>query len=261
MELTSSATSEKLTNRALTVGKSIASLVVLLIVWEIVTQLGLIHRQFLPPVSNISMTFYDLTVSGEMIHHTQLTVRRALAGLAISAVVGVAVGVSCSHSAIVNWFWDPILKIGYPAPEISFIPVFMLWFGFGDMSKIILVAVGCFWPVAVNAREATRNINERYLWSARMMGTSGPGLIWKVTLPAASPGILTGLQIALPIALIITFIFEMLAGGGGLGHLQIQGVRRFKPTRVYAAIFAIMIVGLVLDRLLRYVRGRVLSWE
>lgn len=261
MELNSATRSGALTAGFVSIAKSIASLVVLLILWEVVTQMGMVHRQFLPPVTDVLVTFRDLTMSGEMTHHAQLTVRRALAGWAIAAIVGTAVGVVSAQSDLMNWFWDPILKIGYPIPEISFIPIFMLWFGFGDQSKIILVAVGCFWPIAVNARTATREINERYLWSARMMGTSGLRMLWKVKLPAASPGIISGLQIALPIALIITFIFEMLAGGGGLGHLQIQGVRRFNPDQVYAAIFGIMIVGLVLDRLLRYARRILLSWE
>jgi NitT/TauT family transport system permease protein len=146
-------------------------------------------------------------------------------------------------------------------PVISLIPVFMLWFGIGDISKIILVAVGAFWPVALNTRDATRTVDENLIWSARMMGTSDRRLLWRIVMPAAAPGIITGIQIALPISLIVTFIFEMIAGGGGLGHLQIQGFRNFQSTQVYAAIFAIMVIGLGLDRLLRAFREWVLSWE
>ncbi|WP_313689968.1 ABC transporter permease [Halobellus marinus] len=113
--------------------------------------------------------------------------------------------------------------------------------------------------MAVNARNSTQNVDENLLWSARMMETSDRKLLWKVIIPVSAPGILTGIQIALPISLIITFIFEMVAGGG-LGYLEIRGVRGFDSPQVYTAIFAIRIVGLTLDRALRVVRRRLLAW-
>lgn len=242
------------------VGKSVYSLVIVLVLWEVVAQLGLVYHYFLPPLSEILMLFYDLTVSGVMLSQATLTLKRAFLGLFIACFFGVVVGVLCARSRYVEWFFDPIITLGYPVPVISLIPVFMLWFGIGDVSKIILVAVGCFWPVAINARNATRAVDENLIWSARMMGTSDRRLLWRVVLPAAAPGILTGIQIALPISLIITFVFEMVAGGGGLGALEIQGVRSFESAQVYAAIFAIMLIGLVLDRGLRFLRRRILSW-
>ena len=93
-----------------------------------------------------------------------------------------------------------------------------------------------------------------------MMETSDRKLLWKVIVPVSAPGILTGIQIALPISLIITFIFEMVAGRGGLGYLEIRGVRGFESPQVYAAIFAIVLVGLTLDRLPRALRRRLLAW-
>ncbi|QLG28794.1 ABC transporter permease [Halorarum halophilum] len=245
---------------AVSVGKSIYSLVIVLVLWELVAQFGLIHYYFLPPLSDILLRFYELTVSGEMLYNAYLTLRRALVGLAIASVLGIVVGILCARNAAVNWFFDPIIKIGYPVPIISLIPVFMLWFGIGDVSKIIMVAVGTFWPVAVNARDSTRQVEQNLVWSARMMGTGNGRLLRRVILPAAAPGILTGLQIAMPLSLIITFVFEMVAGGGGLGALEIEGVRSFESTQVYAAIIAIMLVGIGLDRILRFARGRLLHW-
>ena len=240
---------------------SVYSLILVLVLWELVAQLGLIYYNFLPPLSDIFALFYELTVSGRMIEETILTLKRALAGLAIGTVVGIPIGVLTARNRAFEWFWNPVIAVAYPVPVISLIPVFMLWFGIGDSSKIILVAVATVWPVALNARDAARSVDESLVWSARMMGTPDRRLLWRVVIPAAAPGILTGLQIALPIAFIATFIFEMIAGGGGLGHLQILGARQFKSPQVYAAIFAIMIVGLVFDRALRVVRGWILSWE
>ncbi|MFB6268734.1 MAG: ABC transporter permease [Halobacterium sp.] len=242
------------------VAKSFYSLAIVLVLWEAVTQMGYIHYYFLPPLSEVLTRFVELTMNGEMLHNAYLTLKRAFIGLAIASVLGVAVGVLTARNAVADWFFDPIIKIGYPVPIISLIPVFMLWFGIGDTSKIIMVAVGTFWPIAVNAREAARQVEQNLVWAARMMGTSDWKLLYRVIIPAASPGIMTGLQIALPLSLIITFVFEMLVGGGGLGALEIEGVRSFESEQTYAAIIAIMLVGLALDRLLGFARNYLLRW-
>jgi len=247
-------------SRVIDIGKSIYSLVILLVLWEVVGQLGLIHYYFLPPLSAIIARFIELTLNGQMLYNAYLTLYRALIGLAIASVFGVIVGVLSARNDLVDWFFDPIIKIGYPIPIISLIPVFMLWFGIGDISKIIMVAVGTFWPVAINARDSTRQVQTNLIWSAQMMGTSDRRLLWRVIMPAALPGILTGFQIAMPLSLIITFVFEMVAGGGGLGALEIAGVRSFQSEQVYAAIIAIMFIGIALDRALRITRNRLLHW-
>lgn len=248
------------TETAISAGKSTYSLILFLILWEAVTRAGLIYPYFLPPLSAVLLTFWELTSSGEMLMATYLTIRRAFGGLLIAIAFGVPIGLLSARRRSVGWFFNPIIAIGYPVPIIALIPVFTLWFGIGDVAKIGLVALGSFWPIAVNTRNSTQNVDENLIYSARMMGTSERQLLWKVIVPVSAPGIITGIQIALPISLIITFIYEMVAGGGGLGYLEIQGVRGFDSTQVYAAIFAIMIVGFILDRGLRMLRGHLLNW-
>lgn len=260
MDVTADANPRFDLSKAVETLKSVYSLIIVLVLWETVAQLGLIHYYFLPPLSDILIRFVELTLNGKMLYNAYLTLMRALVGLAIASVFGVIVGVLSARNDLVDWFFDPIIKIGYPVPIISLIPVFMLWFGIGDISKIIMVAVGTFWPVAINARDSTRQVETNLIWSAKMMGTSDRRLLHRVVMPAALPGILTGFQIAMPLSLIITFVFEMVAGGGGLGALEIAGVRSFESTQVYAAIIAIMLIGIALDRLLRIARGRLLHW-
>ncbi|SFS91973.1 ABC transporter permease [Halostagnicola kamekurae] len=239
---------------------SIYSLVLVIVLWEIIGQFGLVYYYFLPPISDIFLELYELTASGVMVHHAYLTVRRAVIGLVIACTLGVLVGVLAARVRVMAWFWNPIIEIGYPVPIIALIPVFLFWFGSGDFSKIVLVIIGCFWPVAINARNATRDIDKNLIWSARMMGTSDRELIRKVVLPAAAPGIISGIQIALPLSLIITFVFEMTAGGGGLGFLEISGVRDFNSAQTYATLIVMMVIGFAFDRGLVLTRSRILRW-
>ena len=241
-------------------GKGLVSLVVVLVAWEAAAQMELVRPYFLPPLSEILVRFVELTADGTMLEHGYLTIRRAILGLVIACTLGVVVGVLSARSRVMGWFWDPIIEVGYPVPVIALIPVFLFWFGTGDRPIIALVTVGCFWPVAINARNATRDVDENLVWSARMMGTSDRQLLRKVIVPAAAPGIISGIQIALPISLIITFVYEMVAGTSGLGYLEIRGVRSFDSVQVYASLIAIMILGFVFDRGLRMLRARLLEW-
>jgi NitT/TauT family transport system permease protein len=160
----------------------------------------------------------------------------------------------------IRWFFDPIVAVGLSVPTLTLVPAFILWFGIGHESKILLVALSSVWSMAVSTYNGARHVDQRLVWSARAMGTPEGKLLWKVVLPAAMPYIFNGMQVALPIALIVAFVFEMVAGGGGLGFLEIMAARFFKSPDLFAALFAILLVGVALDRLLRVIRSRVLVW-
>lgn len=237
------------------------SLVLLVILWELVTQLEMIHYNFLPPLSDIIHFLWVETIDGNMLYHTYLTLRRALVGLALAVILAVPIGVLAGRNALFEWFWSPVIAVMYPVPAITLIPLFRLWFGFGENAYIYLIAWACFWPIALNARDAAREVDKSLIWSGRMMGTSDTRMLWRVVIPAAAPGIITGIQIGLPVAFIAAFIFEMLAHGDGLGGFQMAGARRFVAPQVFAAIVAIMVVGMICDRGLRILRRWLLRWE
>ena len=121
---------------------------------------------------------------------------------------------------------------------------------------LLLVALSCVWSMAVSTYNGARNVDTLLIWSARAMGTPESKLLWKIVVPAAMPFIWNGMQVALPISLIVAFVFEMVAGGGGLGFQEIMAARFFKSPELFAALFAILLVGFALDRLLRTLRAR-----
>lgn len=228
--------------------------------WEVVARSGVVPFFFLPPLSVIAVTFWAEVWDGVLIREAAVTVFRAASGFAIAVGAGVTLGIGMARFRPVRWFFDPIVAVGLSVPTLTLVPAFILWFGIDHQSKILLVALSSVWSVAVSTYNGARHVDQRLVWSARAMGTPEGKLLWKVVLPAATPYIFNGMQVALPISLIVAFVFEMVAGGGGLGFLEIMAARFFKAPELYAALFAILLVGVALDRLLRLIRSRVLVW-
>jgi len=236
------------------------SLLLVGVAWEIVARAGLVPFFFLPPLSVIASTFLAQLADGVLVQEAGVTIFRALSGFTIAVVAGVALGIGMARFKIIHWFFDPIVAVGLSVPTLTLVPAFILWFGIGHVSKILLVALSCVWPMAVSTENGARHVDRRLVWSARVMGTPEGKLLWKIVIPAATPYIFNGMQVALPISLIVAFVFEMVAGGGGLGFLEIMAARFFKAPELFAALFAILIVGFAFDRVLRVIRSRVLVW-
>src|SRR6202043_4259127 len=137
-----------------------------------------------------------------------LTLYRAMTGFVIATIGGIALGAAMSRIRWVHWFFDPIISVGFPMPKIAFLPVVMLWLGVYDVSKITMIAVEAIFPVVTATIVGIRGVERELLWSARNMGAGERELLWQIALPAALPQIITGLQVALPIALIVAVVPE-----------------------------------------------------
>jgi ABC-type nitrate/sulfonate/bicarbonate transport system permease component len=137
----------------------------------------------------------------------------------------------------------------------------MLWFGTGHASKIVLVALTCYFPIVMSTYVGARQIPPRFVWSAQSMGTSGPRLLWRIVLPASAPFIFSGIRVAVPLAVIVDFVAEMVGGGGGLGYALIFGYRFLQTTTVFSALVAVLLFGLALDRGLLFLRRKLLPWD
>lgn len=247
--------------KALNIFNLFYSLLIVSVAWEIVGRSGIVPFFFLPPLSIIAYTFITQIAIGELIQHAWVTIYRALAGFALAAVLGVMIGLGMARLKLAHWFFDPIVALGLPLPPLVFVPLFIHWFGIGSESKILLVAFGCVFPIAVSTYNGAKNVDRLLLWSARMMGTGERKIMWKVVIPAATPFIYNGLRVALPISLIIAFVFEMVAASDGLGFLEVYSARFFRAPEMFSALFAIMIIGLTFDKLVQKIGLRFLRWH
>jgi ABC-type nitrate/sulfonate/bicarbonate transport system permease component len=242
-------------------GAGTFSILLLLVAWEAFARSGKVTPFMLPPFSAVVERIYADAVGGDLWINLGLTVYRALTGFFIAAVGGIALGAAMSRNAIVRWFFDPIISVGFPMPKIAFLPIIMLWLGLYDFSKISIVVFDAIFPVVTATLAGVAGVEKELLWSARNLGASERELTWQIALPAALPQILTGLQVALPISLIVAIIAEMAMGGYGLGGAM-MGASRFADSRgVFAGIVEIAIVGYVLIKTMALFRRRLLLWH
>ena len=237
------------------------SILLLLATWEALARSGTFTHYQLPAFSEVVVRIWDDAADGDLWINTGLTLYRALTAFCICAVGGVIIGMAMSRNVIANWFFDPIVSVGFPMPKIAFLPVVILWLGVFDLSKITIVVIDAIFPVIAATVIAIRGVERELIWSARNMGATDRELMWQVVLPAALPQILTGLQVALPISMIVAVVAEMLMGGYGLGGAMMTASRFADSRGVFAGIVEIAIVGYVLIKLMALIRRRLLIWH
>ncbi len=175
----------------------------LLVGWEALARSGAFTSFVLPAFSLVAERIWSDFTSGELAINTALTLYRGMAGFLIAAVGGVALGMAMSRSIGIRWFFDPIISVGFPMPKIAFLPIMILWLGLYDVSKISMVALDAIFPVVTATIAGIQGVERELIWSARNMGAKERELLPQVVLPAALPMIMTGLQVALPIAMIV----------------------------------------------------------
>ncbi len=237
------------------------SIVALAVAWELLARSGMFTPFQLPALSNVGLRIWSDVTSGEFAINAGLTLYRAMTGFFICAVLGVLIGMAMSRNAIAHWFFDPLVSVGFPMPKTAFIPVVILWLGVYDVSKITIIVIDAIFPVITATVIAIQGVERELVWSARNMGANNREVLTQIVLPAALPQIMTGLQVALPLCLIVAVVAEMLMGGYGLGGAMMTASRFANSTGVFAGIVEIAIVGYILVKAMSLIRRRLLIWH
>jgi ABC-type nitrate/sulfonate/bicarbonate transport system permease component len=242
-------------------GARVFSIVLLLAAWEFLARSHTFTPYQLPALSAVLERIWTDAWSGDLAINTALTLYRALVSFAICAVGGVAIGMAMSRNKVANWFFDPIISVGFPMPKIAFLPVVILWLGVYDVSKITIIVIDAIFPVIAATIIAIQGVERELIWSARNMGANNRELLTQIVLPAALPQIMTGLQVALPLTLIVAVVAEMLMGGYGLGGAMMTASRFANSTGVFAGIVEIAVIGYALVKAMALLRRRLLIWH
>lgn len=229
--------------------------------WQAFAKAHVVSAFLLPAFSTVAVRLYHDLFFGDLVLAIALTLYRAFAGFALAAVAGIAIGILIARVPLARWFFDPLISIGLPMPKIAFLPVFILWFGVFDASKILMVTFSAVFPVVVASWAAADGVEPVLLWSALSLGAKRHQLLWEIALPGALPQIFTGLQVAMPISLIVEIISEMAMGGEGLGGSIMTEMRFADSPGVFAGILAIAVVGVALVKAMEVARRWLLIWH
>jgi NitT/TauT family transport system permease protein len=241
----SSRAAERLRN----VARNVFPFLVVGAIWEAVAWAGIFPQRLFPPIETVAKTFVELTLNGILPLHAIETLVRLSAGFALAAVAGIVIGIAMGRSKRAEDIFLPLVSIFAPIPGLAYAPLFLLWFGLGNVSAVLLVAFVSMFAVILNSWTGVKAVKQIWVRSAQAMGADNKRLFRHVILPGALPYILTGLRLGLAQAWRILVAVEMLAAvPRGLGWM-IFGAREFLNTDVMlAGIAVIAIVGLVLEK-------------
>ena len=237
------------------------TLIVLLVAWEVFARSGAVSSFLLPPLSVVCERIWQDTLSGDLLTNLGQTLYRVMIGFAIAGSAGIVLGILIARNRTARWFFDPIISVAFPMPKIAFLPVFMLWFGLYDVSKVTMIVFSAIFPVVTATVTSTQGVEKEMLWSARSLGAGDRQLLWEIVLPAALPQILTGLQVALPVSMIVAVVTEILMGGAGIGGAMIAASRFADSPGVFAGIVEIAVAGLCLVKGIAVLRRHLLIWH
>jgi ABC-type nitrate/sulfonate/bicarbonate transport system permease component len=233
----------------------------LLLVWELLIRAGFGDRRFIPPPSDIAVRFWQLTLNGELAMHTAATLWRVLAGFVIGAVPAVAIGLLMAMFRPVRIFFDPLVAALMPIPKVALMPLLLLAFGFGDASKIALVATAVFFPVVVNTYAGAANIERIYWDVAKNYGASTYVMFTRVVFFGALPLIFAGLRIALAVSFVVLVAAEFVASKTGLGYLIWNSWELLQVDYMFVGIIVIGILGLITAVLFQEIERKLIPWK
>jgi ABC-type nitrate/sulfonate/bicarbonate transport system permease component len=235
------------------------SVILFLVVWELLARV-INNPLFLPPFTAVVGVLVQLLATGELLSHTTISTFRALTGFAVSAVIGIPLGMAMGWFQRWETFWSPLISLSYPIPKIGLIPLFILWLGIGDVSKIAVILVAAVYPVILSTYTGVKGTPTYLVWSARTLGASETEVLWRIVFPHALPHIFTGLRLGMGISWILLFAAEMVAASSGLGWLILFAERMLDTGTVFAALLTIAVLGFFFDRVILIASQRLCDW-
>lgn len=236
-------------------------LVLLALVWEIVARLNLVDSSALPPLSKVGAAWVDLMRDGELIDNGASSLYRGSAGLLLAVVAGGGLGLCMARWRLLDIFVNPLVELFYPLPKSALIPVTVLWLGFGDGSKILLIFLGCMIPVTIGAYNGARGSDHALVWSARSMGANRLRMMLDVIMPSALPELLNGIRTALALAFILLVSSELIVSQKGFGYLIGYLGSTGSYEGMYAVVLTVAFLGFAADRLYQLFMQWVLRWR
>ena len=231
------------------------------IAWEMIVRFGLASGRLVPPPSVVFTTFVDLAKTGDLQRDTLATLARVAAGFGFGVAAATIVGAAAGYSPLVRRLLDPTLQALRAIPSIAWIPLFILWLGIFETSKITLIAVGVFFPVYLGLMGAIQSVDRKLVEVGRAFRLTDVEMVYRILLPAVLPAYVISLRSGLGLGWMFVVAAEFMGASEGLGYLLIDGQQLGKPAEIVAAIVAFAIVGKASDWLIALAAAPFLRWE
>ena len=237
------------------------SVCLLLTVWEAVSRSPWISALYLPPPSAIVAAGINMAASGELWSNLTASLGRIAAGYVIGSAAGVLIGLLLGFSAIAEAAGNPILYSLYPVPKIALLPLIILWLGIGETSKITIITLGVFFPVAINTYAGVKNIDPLFIKVAVSFKASRLSVLRKVVLPGALPMIFAGLKLAAGTSLLLLVAAEMIAAKEGVGALILHYGDLMLTTKLMVGVVVLSLLGVIFNQVIHVVEKKIVPWK
>lgn len=229
--------------------------------WELAVQSGLVQGRLVPPPSQIAATIWDLAKTGELSRHVIATSLRVMAGFAAGTLGATVIGAASGYSLLVRQLLDPTLQALRVVPSIAWVPLFILWLGIFETSKVVLIAVGVFFPIYLGVLGAIVSVDRKIVEVGRVFRLSPTALVRRVLLPSILPAYVVALRTGLGLGWMFVVAAEFMGASEGLGYLLVDGQQLGKPQQIVAAILIFAVLGKLSDALLSAATAPFLRWQ
>lgn len=241
--------------------QKIFGMIIFLILWEISSRTGIVNPIFIPPFSEVAETFGSLIMSGKLPYHTIISLKRSFAGFALGIAISIPLGILIGISNTFERFVDPVVQSFRQTSALALMPIFMLLFGIGEMSKILIILWGVQWPILLSTISGVKNADPLLIKCARSMGTGRLEIFRKVILPSAIPSIFTGIRLGGTYSILMLIAAEMIGADSGLGFFIFDSEVKYAIADMYSAIIMIALLGLTLNYVLVHLERNATRWK
>ena len=242
-------------------GAGTLALLGLLALWQAASSAGLVSPIFAPSPVDVARSLWAMLQSGELAAHLAASLGRFLSGFAIGGTAGVAFGLAVGLSSVMRAPGATVVAALFPIPKIALLPLFILWFGIGEASKVATIAFGTFFPTVIATYGAVDNVDRSLVRMGRSFALSPAAIVAKIILPGAVPGILSGLRIAASIGVVLLVAAEMIGAEQGLGALVLAAGNLMQSDRLLAGVVVLSMLGLLIAAVIGAAERRLLRWR
>lgn len=229
--------------------------------WEAAVRFGWIEGRLMPPPSRIAHLYWEMAASGDLWRHIAATLMRVGAGFAIGAFAGTVLGAASGSRSMIRGLVDPTIQALRAIPSIAWVPLFILWFGIFETSKVTLIAVGVFFPVYLGVMGAIASVDRKLIEVGRVFRLSPMALTRRILLPAVLPSWVVALRTGLGLGFMFVVAAEIMGASEGLGYVLVDGQQIGRPEEILVALITFAIIGQICDTLLVALTRPLLAWQ